>query len=77
MRNPKLIDNKRVSLAEILNKNVTEHKHLSIATGYWDLEGTSKVIDDLSSYQSVRLLIGQEPFTKKFKNKEYKRFGFV
>ena len=74
MRNPKLIDNKRVSLAEILNKNVTEHKHLSIATGYWDLEGTSKVIDDLSSYQSVRLLIGQEPFTKNSKIKNINDF---
>ncbi len=69
MRNPKLIDNKRVSLAEILNKNVNEHKHLSIATGYWDLDGTSKLIDSLSSYESVRLLIGQEPFTKNSKIK--------
>jgi ERCC4-related helicase len=69
MRNPKLIDNKRVSLAEILKKNVVEHQHLSIATGYWDLEGTSEIIDGLFNYESVRLLIGQEPFTKNSKIK--------
>lgn len=61
MKYPKLIDNQRVTLAEVLREIVPSHKHLSIATGYWDIHGTAELIDELSSYESIRLIIGHEP----------------
>lgn len=63
MRNPKLIENKRVVLSDILRNNAPFHKHLSIATGYWDLAGTMEFLKEVSSYESIRLLIGQEPLS--------------
>lgn len=62
MSNIKLIDNKRVFMLDVLKQNINNHKHLSIATGYWDLKGTSEIIDALNQYDSIRLLIGQEPY---------------
>lgn len=60
---PKLIDNSRQNLKDILSEIVSsgKHEHLSIATGYWDLPGMVDIIDDLASFKSIRLLIGQEP----------------
>ncbi|MDR0985997.1 MAG: hypothetical protein LBL60_03580 [Mycoplasmataceae bacterium] len=60
-KNPKLIDNQRKKLVDILNNNANDYQYLSIATGYWDLEGTLDVIDKIKNYKSIRLLIGQEP----------------
>jgi ERCC4-related helicase len=62
MSNIKLIDNKRVYMLDVLKQNINKHKHFSIATGYWDLKGTSEIIDNLNQYDSIRLLIGQEPY---------------
>jgi len=72
MKNPKLIENNRVKLAEILKNNALNHEYLSIATGYWDMAGTMQIIDEISNYKNIRLLIGQEPFTfnSKIKNME-------
>ena len=60
-KTPHLIDNSRVELLNVLRHELPKHKHLSIATGYWDLAGTAEVIDLLEGYESIRLLIGQEP----------------
>jgi superfamily II DNA or RNA helicase len=49
-------------LVDVLKQNIEKHRHLSIATGYWDLKGTAEIIDNLAQYNSVRLLIGQEPY---------------
>ncbi len=62
---PKIIDNKQRSLSEILREEAPKHKHLSIATGYWDLSGTLEIIDVIKDYESIRLLIGAEPFSSK------------
>ena len=45
-----LIDNRRVLLGDVLNKHVSsgEFKHLSVATGYWDLKAMAAIVDDLN-----------------------------
>ncbi|MDR2427006.1 MAG: DEAD/DEAH box helicase family protein [Endomicrobium sp.] len=60
---PKIIDNRRVSLSQVLRDTAKNHKHLSIATGYWDLEGTCEIIEQIKDYKSIRLLIGKEPLS--------------
>ena len=62
---PKILDNQKKSLAEVLREEAPKHKHLSIATGYWDLAGTLEIIDEIKDYESIRLLIGAEPFSSK------------
>lgn len=62
---PKIIDNQKKSLAEILREEAAKHKNLSIATGYWDLAGALEIIDEINEYESIRLLIGAEPFSSK------------
>lgn len=62
---PKIIDNNRRSLAEVLREEAPKHKHLSIATGYWDLPGTLEIIEEIEDYESIRLLIGAEPFSSR------------
>lgn len=57
----RIIDNQRVSLVEVLNDLAAKHKNLSIATGYWDLPGMQLVFDQIRNFDSVRLLIGEEP----------------
>lgn len=64
---PSLIDNSRVSLSEVIRKVAPDYKKLSIATGYWDLEGTLLIFDLLKEYDEVRLLIGREPLIKRYK----------
>ncbi|MCK5581547.1 MAG: hypothetical protein KAJ18_09790 [Candidatus Omnitrophica bacterium] len=58
---PKIIDNQRRKLIDVLNTALPEYETVSIATGYWDLLGTKLIIDKLSSYKKIRLLIGREP----------------
>jgi len=62
---PKILDNQKKSLAEVLREEAPKHKHLSIATGYWDLAGTLEIIDEIKDYESIRLLIGAEPFSSR------------
>ena len=71
MSYPKLIDNRRNKLADVLRSIMPNHKKLSIATGYWDLPGTLEIINELKNYESVRLIIGQEPMTF-YKQKQLK-----
>ena len=61
MKNIKLVENKRIKLSTVLKDFAPKYKHISIAAGYWDLAGTSEIIDSLMGYESIRLLIGQEP----------------
>jgi ERCC4-related helicase len=57
----KLIDNNRLSLNDALQEVLPNFKHVSIATGYWDLPGFQLLQEKLKDYDEVRLLIGQEP----------------
>lgn len=57
----KIIDNNRLTLADAILEAAPKFKKLAIATGYWDLPGFHLLKDALSSYESVRILIGQEP----------------
>lgn len=45
------------------------HEHLSTATGFWDLADTQIIFDDIKNYKSLRLIIGQEPSTPRYRNK--------
>lgn len=58
---PKIIDNRRRVLSDVIKSVSKEYESLSIASGYWDLPGTSQIIDELSNYKKIRLLIGREP----------------
>lgn len=66
---PKLIDNQRNNLSIVLNKIAKDHTHLSIATGYWDILGTLEIIDSIEEYESIRLIIGQEPIYNSYLKK--------
>lgn len=57
----KIIDNKRKKLLDSLVDLSPSFDSLSIATGYWDLEGTSLLLPHLKHYKKIRLLIGREP----------------
>lgn len=57
----KIIDNNRLTLADALLDAAPNFKQIAIATGYWDLPGFQLLKDALASYESVRILIGQEP----------------
>lgn len=67
---PKIIDNNRKKLLDILKDISKEHDRLSIATGYWDLKGTQEIFESIRNYKSVRLLIGREPLIPR--HKEYR-----
>lgn len=58
---PKIIDNRRRVLLDTIKSVAPSYQNLSIASGYWDLPGTGLIIDELSSYKKIRLLIGREP----------------
>lgn len=66
MAYPHLIDNIRKNLGETLRDIAPNYKKISIATGYWDLPGTAELIDILKEYDSIRLLIGQEPLSYRY-----------
>lgn len=62
---PQIIDNNRKSFLDVF-LNVSEHfDELSIATGYWDIEGMKMVLDAVKKYKKVRLLIGREPLLRR------------
>ena len=62
----RIIDNKRVQLSEALKAIASSHTRLSIATGYWDLPGLQLVFESIKNYDSVRLLLGQEPIPPQY-----------
>lgn len=58
---PKIIDNDRVTMLEVVGGLLAEHQHLSIATGYWDLGAIALLLEQLDGLEKIRLLIGREP----------------
>lgn len=70
----KIIDNDRRQLGETLNSLSKDYKHLSIATGYWDLRGMQIIFHNIKRYKHIRLLIGQTPlippYVKKVQSNE-------
>lgn len=62
----RLVDNKRISLEKVLNDLAPDFDELSVATGYWDLQGMALLMERLSKYKKIRLLIGQEPLPPRF-----------
>lgn len=59
--NAKIVDNQRVKLIDVLNSHAPNYKQLSIATGYWDLPGFHLLEEAIKEFESVRIIIGQEP----------------
>lgn len=57
MRLPKIIDNERSSMLDVLRDLSNEHEKVSIATGYWDLGAISLLLGELDSLKEIRLLI--------------------
>jgi len=57
----RIVDNRRVKLADSIREEAPKHSKLSVATGYWDLLGMQEVFDSIENYESIRILIGQEP----------------
>lgn len=58
---PKIIDNERFHLLDVLKEVSGDFKDLSIATGYWDLKAMLALKDELEKFDKVRILIGREP----------------
>lgn len=67
MRLPKIIDNERSSMLEVLRALSLDHEKVSIATGYWDLGAITLLLHELDSLKEVRLLIGREPLIPRHK----------
>ena len=61
MNLPKIIDNDKKTLLEIVESISPDHKEVSIATGYWDLPGTELILKTFEHFEKIRLLIGREP----------------
>lgn len=66
---PQFIDNKRKTLADTLRSIAPNYTVLRVATGYWDLPGTLELIDEISDYEKIELLIGQEPLANHLQKK--------
>jgi ERCC4-related helicase len=66
---PKIIDNERYSMLEVLRNLCKEHDKLSIATGYWDLGAMLLLLEELESLSQIRILIGREPLIPRYKLK--------
>lgn len=64
-----LIDNNKLTLASAIKEIAKEHSILSIATGYWDVLGTHEIIDSIKDFESIRLIIGQEPIYNSYLKK--------
>jgi ERCC4-related helicase len=58
---PKIVDNNRISMLEVLKQAAKNQEELSIATGYWDLRSILELKEDLGQLKKIRLLIGREP----------------
>lgn len=65
----RIVDNDRLKLSKALLELAPDYKHLSIATGYWDLLGYKILLEALRDYESIRLIIGQEPLAPRHARK--------
>lgn len=63
---PQFIDNERKTLADTLRLVAKDHDTLRIATGYWDVPGTTEIIDSIKDYKHVKILIGKEPIAHRY-----------
>jgi ERCC4-related helicase len=57
---PSIIDNRRKILLDSLITVSKDYDELSIASGYWDLNGTELLLPHIKNYKKIRLLIGRE-----------------
>ncbi len=64
---PKIIDNNRKILKDTLVEVSKDYSEISIATGYWDLEGMKLILPEIEKYSKIRLLIGREPVISRYK----------
>lgn len=67
MSYPKIIDNNRKFLKDVLIEASKDYSEISIATGYWDLEGMKLILPEIQNYSKIRLLIGREPVISRYK----------
>ncbi len=63
---PKIIDNERRKLLDCLIEVSKDYSEISIATGYWDLEGMKLILPEIQGYSKIRLLIGREPVISRY-----------
>lgn len=63
---PKIIDNNRKFLKDTLIEASKDYSEISIATGYWDLEGMKLILPAIQNYSKIRLLIGREPMIARY-----------
>jgi superfamily II DNA or RNA helicase len=70
-----LLDNtEKFKLVDFIKKFISDDKcrHIMIATGYWDLPGTKRILDELKTFFKrgkdckLDLLIGQEPMLRSY-----------
>jgi phosphatidylserine/phosphatidylglycerophosphate/cardiolipin synthase-like enzyme len=61
----KIIDNERKTLLDTFLELASQHDELSVATGYWDIEGMKLILDSVRHYKKIRILIGREPLLKR------------
>lgn len=66
MNYPKIIDNNRKLLKDVLIEVSKDYSEISIATGYWDLEGMKLILPEIKRYSKIRLLIGREPMIARY-----------
>lgn len=64
---PKIIDNQRRILLDLISEIAEKHEEVSIATGYWDIEVMKLTLPYLRKMKHVRLLIGREPLIPRHK----------
>lgn len=63
---PKIIDNNRKIFRDTLIEIAKDYSEVSIATGYWDLEGMKLILPEIQNYSKIRLLIGREPVISRY-----------
>lgn len=66
MNYPKIIDNNRKFLKDTLVEVSKDFSEISIATGYWDLEGMKLLLTEIEGYSKIRILIGREPMIARY-----------
>lgn len=66
MNYPKIIDNNRKLLKDTLIEVSKDFSEISIATGYWDLEGMKLILPQIEGYSKIRILIGREPMIARY-----------
>lgn len=67
MNLPKIIDNNRKFLKDVLVEASKDYSEISIATGYWDLDGMKLILSEIKNYSKIRLIIGREPVISRYK----------